>query len=126
MSRFVLFVATVALLPLFLGASITMTQPTSGNLTGGHPQQPSGTATGYNQGDTVVISWTNFVQPGQFRFDTVACDEYWTSIDFLNNGWSADTDFSFTASGQWSIVAQLKDANNQNKASTGAGGAVVP
>ncbi|MFN9718417.1 MAG: hypothetical protein ACK58L_06980 [Planctomycetota bacterium] len=93
MRRSIQIVATLALLPFFLGASITMSQPISGNLTGGHPQQPSGNAAGFNLGDTVTINWSNYVQYGQYSFGTVGCDEYWTSNQFQDGGWSADTDF---------------------------------
>jgi hypothetical protein len=126
MNRSIRVLAAVMLLPLLLGASVTISQPTSGNLTGGVPQQPSGTASGYNSGDNVIVSWYNNVMPGTYHFGTVACDEYWTSIAFINDGWSAENDFSFTASGSWSVVAELKDSNNQVKASTGVGGSVVP
>lgn len=122
--RICLLVLPALVVPFLLGATaITLTQPTSGNLTVGHPQQPSGTVTSQNQGDWVNVSHMNYGN-GNFNFGDHSWDEYWNQ-DFQNNGWSTDDDFSFTLVGTWSLVAVVKNNQNQVRASTGAGGAVV-
>lgn len=122
--RMLLAVLPALAVPLLLGATtITLSQPASGNLTVGTPQQPSGTVTDKHAGDWVNVSHSNYGN-GNFSWGDHSCDEYWNQ-DFLLNGWSTDNDFSFSIVGSWSLVAVIKSSQNQVLASTGAGGAVV-
>ncbi|MCA9066410.1 MAG: hypothetical protein KDA96_25255, partial [Planctomycetaceae bacterium] len=100
---------------------IVMNQPDDGAELEGS-QQPDGSVGGNEtqQGDEVVVTWSNSYTGG-YASGTVDCDEGWNSSEWFETGSYASNSFYLQGSGTWTITAKHMRGTSQVSSVTHSG-----